>query len=278
MFLGARTAGPVLFLGLGVATLGTPAGYAQTASPETDARQAVLIEYPTKRVLFKKRAQRSMAPSSMTKLMTAFLVFEALRKGGLKIDEPVKISRRAAGMGGSTVALGAGNSVPLGSLLSAMIVHSANDAAVAIAEHVAGSEAKFARRMTKRASQLGLRKSRFRNATGFTAKGHRMSAEDVAILAGIIIAKFPDLYEHFSKKEISFGGKTYGNRNPLLGEVDGVDGLKTGQTRAGGYGLVVSAKRNGRRLILVVNGLNSEAARREEAKRLLEWGFTRLKL
>jgi D-alanyl-D-alanine carboxypeptidase (penicillin-binding protein 5/6) len=241
--------------------------------PSTRARQAIVIEYPTKRVLFEKRADRRMAPSSMTKLMTAFLIFEGLRKKTLRLDEPVKISRRAARQRGSTLSLKRGQTVPLGDLLRATIVHSANDAAVALAERVAGSEAKFARRMSKRAKQLGLKKSRFRNATGFTRKGHRMSARDVALMAGLIIAKFPNYYRYFGERSFSFGGKTYTNRNPLLGAAAGVDGLKTGQTRAGGYGLVVSAKRGPLRLILVVNGLKSAAARKREAARLLEWSF-----
>lgn len=243
--------------------------------PSTKARQALLIEYPTKRVLFEKRANRSMAPSSMTKLMTVFLVFEGLRKKTLRLDEPVKISKRAARQRGSTLSLKAGQTVALGDLLEATIVHSANDAAVALAERIGGSERKFARLMTKRAKQLGLKKSRFRNATGFNAKGHRMSAADVALLAGLIIAKFPDYYAYFGKRSFAFGGKTHTNRNPLLGATRGVDGLKTGQTRKGGYGLVVSAKRGSLRLILVINGLKSESARKREAARLLEWGFAR---
>lgn len=251
--------------------LSAPAGAAD--KPKTKAREALLIEYPTKRVLFSKRATRSMAPSSMTKLMTVFLVFEGLRNKTLRFDEPVKVGRRAARQRGSTLSLETGQTVSLGDLLRATIVHSANDAAVALAEHMAGSEAKFARRMTRRAKQLGLRRSRFRNATGFNARGHRMSAVDVALLAGLIIAKFPDYYAYFGQRTFTFGGKTYENRNPLLGTIEGVDGLKTGQTRKGGYGLVVSAKRGALRLILVVNGLKSAAARKREAMRLLEWGF-----
>jgi D-alanyl-D-alanine carboxypeptidase (penicillin-binding protein 5/6) len=199
-----------------------------------------------------------------------------LKKGTLRRGEPVTISRRAARQRGSTLKLRAGQKVPLGTLLTATIVHSANDAAVALAERVAGSEAKFARLMTRKAKALGLARSRFRNATGFTAKGHRMSAADVAFLAGLIIARYPEYYPLFGRRSFTFAGHIYANRNPLLGTVDGVDGLKTGQTRAGGYGLVVSAKRGGRRLILVVNGLKSEKARRSEATRLLEWGFTRM--
>ncbi len=242
--------------------------------PSTRARQALVIEYPTTRVLFEKRADRAMAPSSMTKLMTALLVFEGLRNKSLRLDEPVTISKRAARQRGSRLSLRSGDSVPLGALLQAMIIHSANDAAVALAERVAGTEAKFARLMTKRAKQLGMKRSRFRNATGFTAKGHRMSAEDVALVAGIIIAKFPRYYAYFGQPSFTHAGKTYRNRNPLLG-LPGVDGLKTGQTRAGGYGLVVSAKRGTRRLILVVNGLKSESDRKREAARLLEWSFRR---
>lgn len=239
----------------------------------TTAREALLIVYPTKRVLFEKRARVALAPSSMTKLMTVFLVFEALQKRTLSADELVTVSRRAARMHGSTIGLKAGRRVPLRDLLLATIVHSANDAAVVLAERVAGSEARFARRMTARGRQLGLARSRFRNATGFTRRGHRMSAADLALLAGLIIAKFPEYYPMFARRSFTFAGHTYANRNPLLGKVAGVDGLKTGQTRAGGFGLVASARRGALRLVLVVNGLRSAAAREREATRLLEWGF-----
>ena len=211
----------------------------------------------------------------MTKLMTALLVFEALRAGRLSGEERVEVSAYAAGQRGSRVGLKPGGRYTARDLMRATIVHSANDAAVALAERLAGSEKAFAAAMTRRARQLGLRDSAFRNTTGFTAPNHLTSARDIARLAGLILARFPDRYRLFALRSIRFGGRSWRNPNPVLGRVDGADGLKTGYTRAGGYGLVASAKRGARRLILVVNGLKSEAARRREAIRLLRWGFGR---
>jgi D-alanyl-D-alanine carboxypeptidase (penicillin-binding protein 5/6) len=158
----------------------------------------------------------------------------------------------------------------------AAAIASANDAAIAIAEHLGRSEAAFAKAMTEAARDLGLEDSRFANATGHTAKNHRMTAADVAKLAGVIIQKFPERYRMFAEREFKFRGQSHPNRNPLLGNYAGADGIKTGQTAAGGYGMAASAVRDGKRLILVVNGLDSEGARADEAKRLLDWGFRKL--
>jgi D-alanyl-D-alanine carboxypeptidase (penicillin-binding protein 5/6) len=152
-------------------------------------------------------------------------------------------------------------------------IASANDAAVAIAEQLGKSEAGFAKQMTAKAGELGLSGSRFANATGHTAKDHHMTAADVAKLAGIIIQRYPERYRLFAEREFRFRNQTHPNRNPLLGSFAGADGIKTGQTSAGGHGIVASAVRDGRRLILVINGMPSEEARAAEAARLLEWGF-----
>ena len=245
------------------------------SAPATPAKQALLVEFPSFRTLLAKNARHKMRPSSVTKLMTALLVFEALRAGRMSGDERVEVSAYAAGQRGSRVGLKPGGRYTARDLMRATIVHSANDATVALAERLAGSEKAFAAAMTRRARQLGLRDSAFRNATGFTAPNHLTSARDIARLAGLILARFPDRYRLFALRSIRFGGRSWRNPNPVLGRVDGADGLKTGYTRAGGYGLVASAKRGARRLILVVNGLKSEAARRREAIRLLRWGFGR---
>ena len=187
--------------------------------------------------------------------------------------ERIATGKRAAAQRGSRVGLKAGGRYRARDLVRAMIVNSANDAAVALAERLAGSETAFAAEMTRRARNLGLRDTAFRNATGFTAPGHLTSARDIARLAGEIIARFPQRYRLFAMRSVRFGGRTWRNRNPVLGRVAGADGLKTGYTRAGGYGLVASAKRGGRRLILAINGLKSEGERRREAVRLLRWGF-----
>ncbi len=239
----------------------------------TPAKQVLLVEYPKFRALLAKNAGQKMRPSSMTKLMTALLVFEALRDGRLSGEAQIAASRNAAAQRGSRVGLRLGGLYRARDLMRAMIVYSANDATVALAERLAGSETAFAAAMTRRARQLGLRDTSFRNATGFTAPNHLTSARDIARLAGLILARFPDRYRLFALPSVRFGGRTWRNRNPVLGRVAGADGLKTGYTRAGGYGLVASAIQAGRRLILVVNGLKSEGERRQEAIRLLRWGF-----
>jgi D-alanyl-D-alanine carboxypeptidase (penicillin-binding protein 5/6) len=245
------------------------------AAESTRAKQAILVEHPGGRVLFEKAADKAMGPSSMTKLMTLYLAFEALKEGRVSETTAVKIGKRAAGARGSSMDLKAGDSVPFDELVRGAAIASANDAAVAIAEHLAKSEAAFARTMTSTARDLGLSGSRFANATGHTAKDHRMTAADVAKLAGVILQRYPERYRMFGEREFRFRGQAYPNRNPLLGSYTGADGIKTGQTSAGGYGMAASALRDGKRLILVINGLPSEDARAEEAKRLLDWGFKR---
>lgn len=244
--------------------------------PVPAAKQAILIAHPLGIVLLAKNPDTPMAPSSMTKIMTALIVIEAIKSGRLKAAAKVKITRTMLRTRGSRLRPKRGTRISVKSLLAATIVGSANDAAKALAIHLAGSEAAFADRMTARAKSLGLQKSRFSNATGFNADGHQMSARDVARLAGFLIDKHPKYYALFGKRSAKIGKKTLRNRNPVLGAVSGADGIKTGQTRKGGYGLAASARRGAIRLILVINGLKSAKARRAEAKRLLEWGFRHL--
>ena len=251
-----------------------------TAAPAgaetTRAKEAILVEHPSGRVLFEKASDKEMAPSSMTKLMTLYLAFEALKEGRVSETTTVKISKRAAGARGSTMELSEGDSVPFGELVRGAAIASANDAAVAIAEHLGKSEAGFAKAMTAAARNLGLSDSRFANATGQSAKNHQMTAADVAKLARIVIERHPDRYRVFGELVFRYAGRNYTNRNPLLGSYLGADGIKTGMTSAGGYGIAASAVRGGKRLILVVNGLPSDEARAAETRRLLDWGFARL--
>jgi serine-type D-Ala-D-Ala carboxypeptidase (penicillin-binding protein 5/6) len=248
---------------------------APAAGQETRARQALLVEAGTGRVLFERAAGETMAPSSLAKLMLAYVAFEALETGTLKPNAEVRVSNRAVAARGSTLRLRAGERVGAILLLRAAIICSANDAAVALAEHMAGSENAFAERMNERAATLGLSGTRFLNATGHAADGQRTTAADMARLAGALIGRFPDRYPLFAERAMSYDGRVCGNRNPVLGRVPGADGLKTGMTAAGGYGLVASALRGNRRLILVLNGLPSETVRAEDAARLIEWGFAR---
>lgn len=249
---------------------------APAAAESTRAKQAILVEYPSGRVLFEKASDKEMAPSSMTKLMTLYLAFEALKAARVSETTTVKISKRAAAARGSTMDLAAGDDVPFGELVRGAAIASANDAAIAIAEHLGKTEAGFAKTMTATARDLGLSDSRFANATGQSAKNHQMTAADIAKLAGIILQRHADRYRVFGELAFRYRGRNYTNRNVLLGTYVGADGIKTGMTAAGGYGLAASAVRDGKRLILVVNGLPSEDARAAEARRLLDWGFARL--
>jgi len=216
----------------------------------------------------------------MSKIMTAYMVFEAIEEGGLSLDDTLPVSERAWRMGGSRMFVEVGNEVRVEDLLRGMIVQSGNDASVVLAEGLAGTEEAFAVRMTERARDLGLTGSNFTNATGWPDPDHYSTARDLARLAQRLIEDFPQQYHYYSETEFQYGIGLDGepmapqrNRNPLLYRDLGADGLKTGHTSEAGYGLTGSAVRDGRRLIVVINGMESARARAEEAVRLLEWGF-----
>jgi len=245
---------------------------------ETAAREALLLDLDTHTVLFDKDADAPMPPSSMSKLMTVFMVFEQLKAGRLSLDDTFTVSENAwqtggAASGGSTMFLDPHSTVRLEDLLRGIIVQSGNDACIVLAEHLAGTEEAFADSMTRRAHEIGLTSSSFHNSTGLPHPNHVMTARDLATLAERIITDFPEYYPYYSEKEFTYNGITQHNRNPLLYKSIGADGLKTGHTSVAGYGLTASAKQNGRRLILVLNGLDSTRARSEEAERLMSWGF-----
>ena len=246
---------------------------------ETRAKQAFLMDMDTGAVLLEKQADTLMPPASMSKLMTVTMVFERLREGSLKMDDTFPVSEKAWRKGGSKMFVEVNKRVKVSDLLRGIIVQSGNDACIVVAEALAGSESAFAEAMTEHAREIGLEKSIFANATGWPDPNHRMTARELALLSKYIIQKFPEYYPIFSEKSFTFGktnkGKDIkqGNRNPLLYSNNGADGLKTGHTEESGYGLTGSAKRQDRRLILVVNGLTSAKERGRESERLLEWGF-----
>ncbi len=241
---------------------------------DTAAKAAILMDFRSGQVLFAKNPDQPLPPASMSKLMTAYLVFERLREGSLRLEDELPVSEKAWRMGGSQMFLEVGERVKVIDLLRGMIVQSGNDAAVVLAEAIAGSEEAFAELMNRKAESLGLTNSRFVNAHGLPDPGHYMSVRDLAILARRIIQDFPEYYRFYSEKSFTYNGITQRNRNPLLRkDVPGVDGMKTGYTEESGYGLVVSAERDGRRLVLVVAGLESDQQRANEAERLLEFGF-----
>lgn len=243
------------------------------AQIETAAREAYLIDATTGTVLLDKNGDRAMPPASMSKIMTAYVVFDRIRQGRLSLEDKLPVSERAWRMGGSKMFVELGNEIRVEDLLRGVIVQSGNDACVVLAEGLSGSEEAFARELNSLAAEIGLRDSHFRNATGWPAEGHVMSARDLALLAQRMIEDFPEFYSYYSETEFTWHDITQSNRNPLLYRNIGADGLKTGHTEEAGYGLTASAVQDGRRLILVVTGLESQRQRAEEAERLMRWGF-----
>jgi serine-type D-Ala-D-Ala carboxypeptidase (penicillin-binding protein 5/6) len=256
--------------------VGTLAGRA--APFQTKAPYALLVDYNTGAVLFEKKADAPVAPASTTKILTAEIVFRELAEGRLHLGDRMTISPKAARegdaeSGGSSMFAQANTQVSVEDLLRGLLVTSGNDAAIALAEGVAGSENAFAARMNQEARQLGMSHSRFTNAWGNGSGGQRVTARDMARLAAYVIATYPQFYHYFGETEFTWNNVRQMNRNPLLGMNLGADGLKTGHLEASGYGLVGSAVQNGRRLILVLYGARTEAERASEARNLMEVGF-----
>ena len=260
---------PSIFL-LGVAN-GQVLGY------ETSAKQAILVDAETGAVLMEKASDELMHPASMSKLMTVYMVFERLRDGSLKLDDTMRVSEKAWRMGGSKMFVRVDTLVTVEDLLRGVIIQSGNDASIVLAEGLASSEEAFAEAMTRRARELGMNDSVFKNATGWPDPEHLVTSRDMATLAQHVIRDYPEYYPYFAERTFTYNKIKQGNRNPLLYRGAGADGLKTGHTEQSGYGLVASAERNGRRLILVVNGLDSVNARSREAERLLDFGFREFK-
>ncbi|MCB2107204.1 MAG: D-alanyl-D-alanine carboxypeptidase [Rhodobacteraceae bacterium] len=249
------------------------------AQLEIAAREYLLVDFDTGTELASVNADEKMPPSSMSKLMTAYMVFDALKSGRISLDDEMTVSANAwriggAASGGSTMFLNPNDRAKVEDLLRGMIIQSGNDACIVLAENLAGSEEAFADQMNAKARELGLTGSHFVNATGLPNDDHYMTARDLVTLAKHIIQDFPEYYSLYSETSFTYNGITQGNRNPLLYNVgSGADGLKTGHTSVAGYGLTASAVRNGRRLILVANGMDSIKARDSETSKLMDWGF-----
>ena len=243
------------------------------AATETAAKFAILLDYDTGAVLLEKNADEPTAPASMSKLMTLYMIFERLKAGSLRLEDTFPVSEKAWRMGGSKMFVGINTRVKLEDLLRGIVVQSGNDACIVIAEGLARNEAAFAEKMTERAREIGLTNSTFVNSTGWPDPDHTMSVRDIAKLSAIIIKEFPEYYPLFAEKTYTYNNIKQGNRNPLLYGYDDADGLKTGRTKASGYGLAASVNRQGRRLILVVNGLASRKQRTRETVRLLDWAY-----
>ncbi len=245
---------------------------------DIDAPTAILIEGKTGSILFEKNADQLLAPSSMMKLMTVEVVFDAIAKGEVKLTDEYKISENAwrrggAPSGSSTMFAALNSQVSVDNLLRGAIIQSGNDSCIALAEGMSGNETEFVARMTRRARELGLTHATFGNTNGLPNPDNKMSVRELATLSRHIILTYPEFYKLFGEREFTWNKIRQQNRNPLLNSLDGADGLKTGYTKEGGYGMVGSAVQNGLRLIVAVNGLEDAADRAADAKRLLEWGF-----
>jgi D-alanyl-D-alanine carboxypeptidase (penicillin-binding protein 5/6) len=275
----------VAVIATGVASLAGSAGAAQAPQTgfETKAKHAILMNADANLVLFEKEADELVPPASMSKLMTLAVVFRELKAGHVKLEDQFKVSEHAWRTGGAPSGSSAmfaplNSMVSVSDLIQGVTVQSGNDAAIILAEGIAGTEEAFAKQMNDYAKEIGLTKSHFVNSTGLPAEGHLMTARELAILARFLIYTYPEYYHFFGQRDFTFNKHTFNNRNPLIFAQDlGVDGLKTGYIEEAGYGLVASAKRGDQRLILVVNGLNTKQEREGEPRRLIEWGFKNFK-
>lgn len=261
-FLSALLAGPTLAQGF-----------------DSEASHAVIMDHATGEVLWEKNGEVLMIPASMTKMMTAHVVFERVKTGEIALTDQFTVSENAWrkggwASGGSTMGLAIGDQPTVEELLRGVIILSGNDACIVLAEGISGTEEAFAREMTALAQRMGLESATFKNATGLDEEGHRISAVDLARLARSTINDYPEFYEFYAEDAYEWRGIRQPNRNPLLGRMDGVDGLKTGHLAVSGYGLTASAVRDGERRILVFNGMETESDRAREAERLMRMAFT----
>ena len=242
------------------------------------ARQyaAIVVDHQTGKVLHSRRADDQLYPASMTKMMTLYMLFDALNRGELGMKSKLRVSRRAAGMPASRLGLGAGTRITVEAAIAALAVKSANDVAVVVAEALGGTESEFAVLMTRKARAMGMRNTTFKNASGLPNRHQKSSARDMATLSQRLITDFPEYYHYFSRSKFTYAGRTYRSHNRLLGNYRGMDGLKTGYIRAAGFNLAATAIRNGRRVIVVVFGGKSAKTRDRQVARLLDMGFERL--
>ena len=241
--------------------------------PPVDARAYILMDYDSGQILAESKADERMEPASLTKLMTSYVIYKEMRDGRIKLNDKVTISERAWRMGGSRTFVPVGKKVSVEDLLKGMIVQSGNDATVALAEYVGGSEEVFVSIMNQEAQRLGMTSTHFVDSTGMPNAEHYTTARDLAVLTRAMIREYPDHYELYSMRSFTFNDITQHNRNKLLWRDKSVDGVKTGHTESAGYCLVASAVRDNMRLISVVLGTDSEEARAEESEKLLSYGF-----
>ncbi|MGQ0527499.1 MAG: D-alanyl-D-alanine carboxypeptidase family protein [Alphaproteobacteria bacterium] len=252
-----------------ILTLAAPA-YAQM---ETLARQAIVVDYDTGAILLEKNADEKMPTSSMSKVLTAYLVFDALDKGTITMEDKFLVSERAWNIQGSKMFVELNATIPVKDLIKGVIIQSGNDATIVLAEGLAGTEEGFADKMNAKAKELGMENSHFMNASGWPDPEHYSTARDLAILGRALISNHANYYPVYSELDFTWHGIKQGNRNPLLYKGAGGDGIKTGHTKEAGYGLMGSGISGGRRVVFVVNGLASMEERTQEATKLLQWGL-----
>lgn len=269
MPLALRLPAMVLPLALGLAALWAVGATAL----ETPARAAIVVDVTSGTVLMEKNADQPLPPASMSKLMTLNMVFEALQDGRLGMDDQLPVSEKAWRKGGSKMFVRVGDRIRVADLLRGVTVQSGNDACIVLAEALAGTEDAFAERMNERAPEIGLTNSSFENATGWPGENHRMSVRDLSTLAARIVTVFPEYHHLFSIDSFTWEGITQNNRNPLLGLGIGADGMKTGHTEEAGYGLTATVEREGRRVVVVVAGLETPRQRAVEAEKLVNWAY-----
>jgi len=254
-------------------TLAQAAPLPVPAPPALDAKSYILMDFDSGEVLAEREPDNPVEPASITKMMAAYILYSELEAGHISLDEEVTISEKAWRMQGSRMFVEAGKKVAVSDLLKGMIIQSGNDATVALAEHVAGTESAFVDMMNATAQSLGMRQTQYKNVTGWPAEGHTSTARDIAILGRALIRDFPEHYKRYSEKEFTYNDISQYNRNKLLWRDDSVDGIKTGHTESAGYCLVSSAVRNEMRLISVVLGTKSDKARTQQSQALLNYGF-----
>lgn len=258
----------IFFVVLVIGFVGHAHAYEQTV-----AKQAYIVDYKTGQTLLAKNSDTKMPTSSMSKVMTMYMVFDALKKGDVSLDSEFKVSEKAWRKGGSKMFVEVGKNVKVEDLIRGVIIQSGNDATIVLAEGLAGDENIFARQMTATAKSLGMKNSNFMNASGWPDPDHYSTAQDLTLLSQKIYENFPQYYKYYSEKEFEYNNIKQSNRNPLLFQDVGADGLKTGHTEIGGYGLMGSAQKNDRRVFMVLNGMSSEKERASEAKRLMLWAL-----
>ncbi len=271
---GVVSMNPRVRLGLAALAISVWAAQATAATGiDTQARNAIIVDFQTGAVLLDKGADQRMPPASMSKIMTAYLVYDALKKGRLSLEDILPVSEKAWRTQGSKMFVPYPGRVKVEDLVRGMIIQSGNDACIVLAEGLAGSEQAFVDQMNEKAKELGLNNSHFANVDGLPDPNEYVTARDLALLAKRLIVDFPEYYHYDSEKDFTYNGIKQGNRNPLLYKDLGADGMKTGHTDEAGYSLTASAVRDGRRIIMVLGGLPTGKARQQESERLLEWAF-----